>query len=173
MAARPPRFLQWEAHCTRQQYMPLSTLRRRPIDHHLPFTRSDETHRPEARLSFADDRGTRPCRGVLDSANTLRRQSEDSNAVVRFECARQRGALQKSSALQELSNLPGAALGLGSIDQGRNHRIMDLEFLLTTPPKLHGPDGATPTDGDSMTRVCCFLTHTFDRKCARLKPGPA
>jgi hypothetical protein len=48
---------------------------------------------------------------------------------------------------QVLSIFPGAAQSLGSIDAGSEiNEVMDLESLLSTPPKLHGPDGAT-TDG--------------------------
>ncbi len=43
-----------------------------------------------------------------------------------------------------LSIFPGAAQGLVSIDaRSEINGIMDLELLLSAPPKLHGPDGAT------------------------------
>jgi hypothetical protein len=48
---------------------------------------------------------------------------------------------------QKLAIFPGAAQGLYSIEiKAGNPRMTDLELLLSSPPKLHGPDGAT-TDG--------------------------
>jgi hypothetical protein len=83
-------------------------------------------------------------RGVVDSPRSV--------IVIRRarpprEVAAERIAGPQNSAIARvLSIFSGAAQGFVSIDAGSTDEPMDFERLLTTPPKLHGPDGAT-TDG--------------------------
>jgi hypothetical protein len=70
-----------------------------------------------------------------------------------------------------LSIFPGAALDLASINAKRRTDIMDLQLLLSSPPRLHGPDGST-TDGFRLDDTALmFLEKHVGRETRTIETG--